>query len=201
MATILQLIFFSTLNAAQGVAKCVILLTKGKQICSFLKTFEKIYADNKAAKNYEHLKKMHSWSLLLLRITKLLYMLYVACGLIFGAAPFLFYMITGELSLSIPLYLPTIDPETSSGLLITAIFHGICSLAACLGYGFFDVIYAILTISIRTISVLIKYDWEKMNLELEQKAKQPEIKAYFRNLCIMHNEMTEYVILSIQICV
>lgn len=176
----------------KAFAKCIFLLFAGNYISKMAQSVEKTYSDNKNAKNYDHLKLMRTWSSNTLLIAKILYPLYVACGVAFGLMPFILYPFTRKFELAMSLLLPipsNVDNEMK--LLITSIFHFFCSAAGCLSYGVTDVTYSILIINTRTLSTLIKFEWEKLNLRLECNAEKSEIEGRFRNLCMMHRELAE----------
>lgn len=158
-----------------------------KNMADFLK---KVYTENKNSKNLGHDKIIIYWSLLAFRATKILYYLYEACAVAYSLVPFGFYLFAGGFELSFPLYLPGIDANNTTGLFVTYLYQCACFFAATFGFGFFDSTYVIFTINVRTLSVLIKYEWEQLNDKLARKAKLSDIRAHFRNLCAMHDEMT-----------
>lgn len=110
--------------------------------------------------------------------------------------PIVMYLVFGEKkALMVPMLLPGIDETSDQGYLVLLVYH-FASLALCLfGQCNTDFMLVLLVMHMWPISEVFARTLSDLNEALERQKTQNSrvLSHHFRNICIMHKEMSEYL--------
>lgn len=182
-------------SLTQLVMKCVSLVLNRRLIVAQRYALDEIYKSN----NFNDCPIMTSCSENSMRLFKALLLLYCFSGLGFLVWTIGEYLILGS---DLPSFsqLPGINSSKTPGFLIMALFHVILTTMSSLGMGAVDGTVAVFTFNIRAFSGLFKQQIERLNAKLEQRDVNNSsqfIRYKFRNIIMMHREMTQYAFESV----
>lgn len=178
----------------QGFIKYLTLMIFPKRINAKVQFLRNIYqANGVGSPNYGTLYKWSQRSVLFVKYAIILvasatgtYMLY----------PIVMYFIYGESkALMVPLLLPGIDETSHGGYMVLMVYH-VASLFLCtFGQCNTDFMLVLLVMHLWPISDIFANSFDELNDALEQPRVRDsrELKRYFRNICVMHKEMCEYL--------
>lgn len=118
--------------------------------------------------------------------------LYFSSGIAVFFYPLYMYIFHGELVTLNPTYLPGIDEKTVKGYIMIMIYQTILETVAVIGATASDCLFTMLIANTPVLSLLIEMEVEQLNEALtSDKVDKLLVKTRFRNMLLMHREMTE----------
>lgn len=111
--------------------------------------------------------------------------------------PILAYLLTGNWVLLLPMSLPWIDANTTSGYFVLNIFGAILVSMVCLGSIASDGVMALSLVHIRPMVDLFELGFEELNdvlVRCPNAKDSTNVKLWLRNLIKLHQDMTTYEI-------
>lgn len=165
-----------------------------KRINDKIQFLSKIYKSNGSeSSNYRILLK---WSQRSLWFVKYGIIPVAAATGTFMIYPILMYFVFGEnKALMVPMLLPGIDETSHMGYLVLLVYH-MASLFLCLfGQCNTDFMLVLLVMHMWPISEIFANTFNELNEALENPDNKHSrrVTGHFRNICIMHREMSEYL--------
>lgn len=130
-------------------------------------------------------------------------LLYFLSLLTYFIYPFYMYLYEGEIIALVPTYLPGVDEKSVSGFMILSCYHITIMILAFIGASGCDFMFAMLIANTPVMAILIEMEVQQLNdILTSQKVDVLLMKCKFRNILLMHREMTEYVYtIYIHICI
>lgn len=123
-------------------------------------------------------------------ITRVLFVLYLLCGIGFYVSPLIVFAIFQIKEPWLPIYIPFADVTTKEGYMITTCYHHIVIYIAVIGLAFCDALFFNFIFNILTISELQCNQQSKLNEDLSvPKFSIPDVRARMVNFCKMYHEM------------
>lgn len=165
-----------------------------KRINDKIQFLSKIYKSNGSeSSNYRILLK---WSQRSLWFVKYGIIPVAAATGTFMIYPILMYFVFGEnKALMVPMLLPGIDETSHMGYLVLLVYH-MASLFLCLfGQCNTDFMLVLFVMHMWPISEIFANTFNELNEALENpdNIHSRRVTGHFRNICIMHREMSEYL--------
>lgn len=118
--------------------------------------------------------------------------LYFASMIAYFFYPFCMYLLNGEIVTLIPTYLPGIDEHTTNGYIIVSCYHILILFLSFVGLSSSDLLFTMLIANTPIMSNMIALEVKRLNDMLTSpKIDGLLMKCTFRNLLLMHREMTE----------
>lgn len=115
---------------------------------------------------------------------------------VFAIYPIIMYFGFGEAkALMVPLLLPGVDETSHVGYCLLLVYHFASLFLCTCGQCNTDFMLVLLVMHMWPMSEIFANTFKQLNEALEDPKLRntPEISRHFRNLCIMHKEMTEYL--------
>lgn len=113
--------------------------------------------------------------------------------------PMYMYWFKREIVTLMPTYIPGINERTASGFVIVTCYHVILLVVAFVAATSCDFLFTMLIANTPVMAILIEMEVQQLNEILtSQKTDVPLLKSKFRNILLMHREMTEYDIRNLQ---
>lgn len=190
---------YSTLNrfilgSTQGFIKYLTLMIFPKRTNDKIQFLSKIYQANGI--DSPHYGILFKWSQRSLWFVKYGIIPVASATGTFMIYPIIMYFIFGETkALMVPMVLPGIDETTLNGYLVLLVYH-MASLFLCLfGQCNTDFMLVLLVMHMWPISEIFANTFNELNVALERPGIRDtrEVATHFRNICIMHKEMSEYL--------
>lgn len=159
-----------------------------------IKSVEFLFKANVITNSAEHSKLLRTASMICDLLTKIIIGLYVLfVGLCYFGYPLVLYVVYGELELILPVYIPGIDETSTTGFIITTVFHVTAVTLAVNAYAAIDSACLITILGAVFHGLLIKIDANLLNDELRNRsADRISVKARFRNILMMQRDMAMY---------
>lgn len=108
--------------------------------------------------------------------------------------PIYMYLFDGEIVTLIPTYFPGINEKSYSGFIILSCYQILLIFLAFIAASACDFLFTMLIVNVPVMAILIEMEVEQLNdILTSQKVDEPLAKSKFRNILLMHREMTEYV--------
>lgn len=118
--------------------------------------------------------------------------LYFASTIGYLFYPFCMYFLKGEIVTLIPTYFPGIDENTTNGYIILSCYHILLLFLSFVGISCSDLLFTMLIANTPIMSNMIELEVEQLNdILTSPKMDTLLMKSTFRNLLLMHREMTE----------
>lgn len=115
----------------------------------------------------------------------------ITAVIVYAQYPIYMYFAHGVLQPIAPIYIPGVDEKTIQGFCIVILFQMLIIVYITTCFVAFNVFFMILMFGSLAYSNLIKIDSRKLNEDLLDEAGDTvNIKARFRNILLMHLEMT-----------
>lgn len=106
--------------------------------------------------------------------------------------PIYMYVYESEIVAILPTYLPGINEKTPSGFIILTCYQLTLLIATVIGAGACDIMFTMLIANTPVMAKLIKAEVELLNDALSsEKVDKLLVRSRFRNMLLMHREMTE----------
>lgn len=106
--------------------------------------------------------------------------------------PIYMYWFKREIVTLMPIYIAGINEDTASGFVIVSCYHVILLLVAFIAASAVDFLFTMLIVNTPVMAVLIEMEVEELNDILSRrKIDVLLMKSKFRNILLMHGEMTE----------
>lgn len=157
-------------------------------IIRFVQRLYKIHSTIKTKKRIEYFNNFAFATEMIFKVMSTLYLLSVFT---FFPYPLYMYYFENEVVTMIPIYMPFVDEKTFTGYIIVSGYQITIFVIATLGVLACDSFMAIIIVSTLIFAKLIKFDMEQINDDLLEKDSTITVKARFRNILLMHQEMTK----------
>lgn len=154
---------------------------------------QNLYKENIKTECLERLEYFRKFALFTDYFFKILLFFYISTVSTCFVYPFFVYFTQNEVVPIMPLYVPYVDESTVIGFTIISIYHVLMVLLASFGISATDFFLAIIIISSLMFAKLITLELRQIQMDLQEKCSEIELKARFRNILRMHKEMCEYV--------
>lgn len=137
----------------------------------------------------DNLKTMQTFSILMLRITKCMFIVYLGTGICFSMFPLLFYLFLGYIEPALPIFIPFIDFQSTTGFTIHTVYHTTLLFCASLGFSFTDALILNLVLCMLLLADLIRNRLKSLSADLkEKKHSKLEIRKTYRDILVFHRE-------------
>lgn len=157
-------------------------------IIRFIQRMYKIHSTIKSKDRIEYFKNFAFATEMIFKVMSTLYLLSVFT---FFPYPLYMYYFENEVVTILPIYMPFVDETTFAGYIITCAYQIVLLVLATIGVLACDSFMAIIIVSTLIFAKLIKFDMEQINEDLKEKESTLTVKARFRNILLMHQEMTK----------
>lgn len=118
--------------------------------------------------------------------------IYICAAISFFPYPIYMYVMENKRVPLLSMYIPGIDETTAIGHITLIALQTPLMFLAILGMSSCDIMYAMLIINIPIFARLIEDEINQMNEILEKNSVKVHVWTFrFRNLLLMHHEMTE----------
>lgn len=108
--------------------------------------------------------------------------------------PIYTYWLKREIITLLPTFMPGIDEGSASGFIIITCYHILLLLVALVAASACDFLFTILIANTPVMATLIEMEVQQLNdILTSQKVDVLLMKSKFRNILLMHREMTEWV--------
>lgn len=154
-----------------------------------------IYKVNVATKDAKRLAYLNQFSNYMEICFKTGMILYSLSTLAFFINPIYMYVFEHKVVTLAPEYVPGIKESTFDGFIILSCYHLVIVVLALVAASASDFLFTMLVISTPVLAVLVKMEVGHLNEALRQGTSDADnvanIKFKFRNILLMHRDMTE----------
>lgn len=176
---------------AEGLIKLVCIRKNCRKLAQAKQDLEAIYHVNNSSEQTAIAKigQKTLWTM------KTLLTLYNSCLIAFVCLPMLHNFFAKKMNLPLPAYLPCVDPRSSHGFMILAVFHSVFAVFGTSALGFSDALFGMIAFNSMTFSSLIAEQTQQLNgimTDASVENKPALIRWKWRNLILMHQEMQAY---------
>lgn len=160
------------------------------EFCKKISFIEQLFFEHISTKSKNRLEIFKRFAFYNELIVKGGLVLYCGGVMAFFPYPIYMYICRNEMVPLMPLHTPVIDDTTPSGYITLLVIHlflisiGVVGMSAC------DVFYTVMISNVPIMARLIEDETNQLNESLERNPSEGMWKCQFRNIILMHQEMT-----------
>lgn len=163
-------------------------IEKLQWIVNCLQNLHKVHITTKSA---ERLEYFGTFTLAIEFLFKFLIFVYAVSLCVFFLNPVYMYYFENELVAVMPLYMPGIDENTTTGLTLVTIFHVYLLTVFLLGSLAAEYFFSVIIVSPLIFAKLISLEMDQIHIDLQENDTALFVNARFRNILQMHQEANE----------